>query len=110
MGYSILTIADEFVEPPSETMAFRTVTMIAHYDLDMNILLHTTQEMKDLYYHFMKPRGLMDYIDYILNEWEYEDGLRIDVMNLYPHCIVVKAIRLENQLSLLGQIKSLAGK
>jgi hypothetical protein len=84
--------------------------MISHYDLDMNILLHTTQEMKDMYYHFMKPLGLMDYIDYILTEWEYENGVRVDVMNLYPNCIVVKAIRLENQLSLLGQIKSLAGK
>lgn len=110
MAYSILTIADALVEPPSETLPFRTVTMISHYDLDMDILLHTTQDMKDRYYHFMKPMGLMDYIDDILTEWEYEEGVRVDVMGIYPRCVVVKWIRIENQLAVLGQIKSLACK
>lgn len=110
MSHSILIIADDFVEPPSEVLPFRTITMLAHDNLEMDVLLHTTQEMKDLYYHWMKPKGMMDYIAYILNEWEYEAGVRLDVLGIYPLCIVTKAIRIENQLSLLGQIKSLAGK
>lgn len=81
--------------------------MVAHYDLNMNVLFHTTQDMKDNFYHWMKPRGLMDYISYILNEREYEDGVRIDVVGYYPNSIVTKFIRLENQVSLLGRIKSL---
>ena len=102
-----LIIADDLVEPPSEILPFRTVTMISHINLNLDILLHTTQEMKDMYYQWMKPKGLMDYVDYILNEQEWEDGIRIDVVGVYPNTIVVKSIRLENQVSILGRIKSL---
>jgi len=110
MSHNILVITDDFVEPPSEVLPFRTITMLAHADLEMDVLLHTTQDMKDLYYHWMRPKGMMDYISYILNEWEYEEGVRVDVLGIYPRCIVTKAIRIENQLNLLEQIKSLAGK
>ena len=110
MGSNILTIADILVEPPSDTMAFRTITMLSHVDLDMNILLQTTQDLKDLYYHWMKPKGLLDYIDYILNEKEFESGIRVDVIGIYPQTIIVRSIRFENQLIILGRIKSLAGR
>jgi hypothetical protein len=106
MVNDVLIIADAFVEPPSEIMAVRTITMIAHCNLGMNILLHTTQEMKDAVYHFAKPRGLMDYVTYILGELEFEDGVRLDTIGIYPNTIVVKSIRLENQLHILGKIKA----
>ena len=105
-----LIIADDLVEPPSEILPLRTVTMISHVNMELSILLHTTQEMKDLYYHWMKPRGLMDYISYILNEQEWEDGIRVDIVGIYPNTIVVKYIRLENQLYLIGRIKSLVDR
>ena len=78
----------------------------------MSILIQSTQEMKDFVYRFAKLRGLMDYIDYILCERERERArdVRIDVVRFYPNTIVVKWIRIENQLTLLGRIKSLAGK
>lgn len=110
MHNEILVIADALVEPPSEILPFRTITMICSENLGMDILLHTSQDMKDIYYHWMKPRGMMDYIVYILNDVEWEEGVRLDVIKVYPHSIQVKAIRVENQLSLLGQIRSLAGK
>jgi hypothetical protein len=109
MRRDILTISDALVEPPSEPMVFRTITMISHYDCDMDILLHTTQDMKDLYYHWMKPRGMMDYVAYILNELEFEDGVRLDTIGIYPQTIVTQSLRLENQHYLLNQIRSLAG-
>lgn len=102
----VLIIADDLLEPPSEIMAFRTVTMLTHYDFHMDNLLLTTQEMKDLYYHWMKARGLMDYIDYIIDEKEEERGIKVNVV-AGPDTIVVKYIRLENQMSLLRKIKSL---
>jgi len=107
MGCNILTIADSMVEPPSELMAFRTVTMMSHLDFHMEILFHTTQELKDLYFQWLKLRGLMDYIDYILTEQEWEDGVRIDNIKVYPRTVVTKFIRLENQLIILNQVKSL---
>jgi len=105
MNTDILIISDSLVEPPSESFAFRTVTMLCHENLGMNILLHTTQDMKDLFYHWMKPRGLMDYIDYILNEKEFEYGIRLDTVGFYPNTIVLQYIRLENQLQIIGRIQ-----
>jgi hypothetical protein len=104
-----LIISDDFFEPPNETLVLRTISMIAHEDLNMDVLLHTTQAMKDTVYHFAKPRGLMDYIDYILNEYEFENGVRLDTIKVYPNTIVVKSLRLENQLRIVGQVKRLAG-
>jgi hypothetical protein len=106
MFNDILVISDAFVEPPSEVLPFRTITMISSYNLGLDVLLHTTQDMKDLYYHWMKPKGMMDYIAYILNDLEFEDGIRLDITGIYPHTIVTKFIRLENQLNLLGQIRA----
>lgn len=109
MKRDILTISDSLIEPPNEPMVFRTITLISHYKFRMNVLFHTTQDMKDLYYHWMKPRGLMDYIAYILNEREWEEGVRVDTLGIYPYTITVKALRIENQDSVLSQIKKLAG-
>lgn len=105
-----LIISDALIEPPSEIMAVRTITMISHENLRLSVLLHTTQELKDMYYHWLKPKGLMDYIDYILNDQEFEDGVRIDVIGGYPNTIVVRSIRLENQVNLMGRIKMLTEK
>ncbi len=109
MSRDILTISDALIEPPSEPMVIRTITMISHADYRMSILLHTTQDMKDLYYHWMKPRGLMDYVAYIISETEYEDGVRLDTTGIYPQTIVTQALRLEGQAYVLNQIKMLSG-
>lgn len=110
MYTDLLVISDSLVEPPTEVLPFRTVTMVCHHHLSMECLLHTSQEMKDMYYHWLKPRGMMDFIDYIITEEEWEEGIRLDVIGIYPNSIVVKSIRIENQLNILGQIKSLTGK
>jgi hypothetical protein len=110
MKSDILIISDALIEPPSESFAFRTVTMISHDALHMQVLVHTTQDMKDFYYHWMKPRGLMDYVSYILNEQEWETGLRVDVERYYPDTLITKAITLDNQIALLGMIKCFSGR
>lgn len=106
MFNDILVISDVFVEPPSEVLPLRTITMIVHCNLGMDIILHSTQDMKDYVYKFAKPLGLMDYINYILSETEFEDGIRVDTIGIYPHTIITKSIRIENQLQLLGKIKT----
>lgn len=107
MRNDILIISDQLIEPPSEHYALRTVTMFAHFNFHMNVLLHTTQLMKDTLYHWMKPKGLLDYVDYLLVEHENEDALRVDIVNIFPHTIQVQYIRLENQINLIDKIKSI---
>jgi hypothetical protein len=121
MKQSNLIIRDELVEPPTDSLALRTVTMVVHENLDMNVLLHSSQEMKDLYYHWMKVRGLMDYFDYILADKEVESGIWLSstglifdedgfaLKNTPKTTIVIKYIRFDNQISLLGRIKALVG-
>ena len=82
MKYSNLIIRDELAEPPTDSLAFRTVTMIVHENLKMNILLHSSPDMKDAYYHWMKPKGLLDYIDYIITGQEFEKGIWLSSSNL----------------------------
>lgn len=110
MQHDVLIISDALVEPPSEILPFRTVTMFSKLNLGMEILLHTSQDMKDLYYHWMKPRGMMEFVSYILNEIEWEDGVRLDVIGVYPNTIKLNSIIVENQLEILGQIKILSGR
>jgi len=105
MRNDILIITDQLVEPPTDSLAFRTVTMISRYDLHMDVLLHTTQDMKDSYYNWMKPRGLLDFIEALINETENEDGIRIDTTPRYPRTIITQSIRFENQINILGQLK-----
>jgi hypothetical protein len=110
MHCDTLVIADALVEPPSEIIPFRTITMICSENFGMDILLHTQQDMKDIYYHWMKPRGMMDYVKDILTELEWVESIRLDVINIYPNSIQIKAITVENQMIILQQIKSLSGK
>jgi hypothetical protein len=109
MKRDILIISDALVEPPTEPLIFRAITMFSHEFFEMNVLLHSTQDMKDIFYKWMKPRGLMDYVDYILHEKEWEEGIRIDVVKFYPDTIMVKALRIENERTILGRIRSMTG-
>jgi len=107
MKSDVLIIVDSLVEPPSDPLAFRTITMFASHSFHMRVLFHTTQELKDVYYHWMKPKGLMDYISYILTENENENGIRLETSYTRPPSIVVNALRFDNQLSIIGSIKTL---
>jgi hypothetical protein len=107
MKQNVLIIVDSLVEPPSEPFAFRTITMFANHSFNLNVLFHTTQDLKDIYYNWMKPKGLLDYISYILTEHENENGIRLETSYTRSPSIIVNSIRLDNQLSIIGCIKTL---
>jgi hypothetical protein len=110
MKSDILILSDALLEPPSESYAIRYVTMVSHDDLDMNVLIHTSQDLKDLYYKWMKTLGLMDYVAQLLVEWEWEEGVRIDIEKHYPNTIITRAIRYDNQVFLVDQVRGFVGK
>ena len=110
MKPDVLIIVDSLVEPPSEPFVFRTITMFASCSFHLDVLFSTTQELKDVYYHWMKPKGLLDYVSYILTEHEIESGIRLETSYSRPPNIVVNAIRFENQLSIIGRLKALTYK
>ncbi len=101
-----LIIRAELSNPPSETLAFRSLTMMAQ-GIELDNLIEIEQAYKDIYYHYMKYRGLFDFIEQIVTPPENEKGIRIDLNYNYPLTIKTDRIVFTNILSLLGQISEL---
>jgi hypothetical protein len=102
-----LIILAHLSEIPSESLPFRYVTMIAKTELSMDVLIETEKELKDNYYNFLKNRGLLDYVEELVSREEKEDGIRIDDKLTYPNTILVKSIKFENVIQIIGMVKSL---
>ena len=103
-----LIIVSTLSEPPSDGLYFRFLTMVVKTDLNMDVVVESEKELIDHYYHFLKSKGYMDYVDdFIIPEWR-EEGIRIDTELKYPMTIKTPYIKYENTLNLLGQIKSLS--
>ena len=90
----------------NEGLFFRHVSMQAKTQLDYNILIESKKNQIDKYYNLLKRKGWFDFVDdFILPN--QEDGVRLDTKLNYPMTIQVAAIRCENTLNILGQLKSL---
>lgn len=92
-------------EPPSEALPFRYVLCCAKLDCDMEVLLECDWPTRDLYWKFMKSRGMFDFISDIINPME-ERGLRLDTkVRNKQMTVVAKYIRIENQIPLIESIR-----
>ena len=74
-----LIIPANLSEPPSDGLMFRYLTLISKNNLKYSNLLETENYMKDIYYHYLKQRGLFDYIDDIISPPHRESGIIIQV-------------------------------
>jgi hypothetical protein len=99
-----LIIRASLAEPPSESLYFRYLTLVAQKNLNYFVLIESEKEMKDLYFNYFRNKGLMDYVDQIIVPEEKENGVRLDIINNRPETIVVKKIDCENVINLIGQI------
>jgi hypothetical protein len=75
-------ISAEVVNPPTESLPFRDVTSVAKCELLMTVLIEAKEDEKDMYWKFMRPRGMMDYVNYIITPEEKENGFRIDLSEI----------------------------
>lgn len=74
--------------------------------LGTDILIES--ENADLYYHWLRPRGGMDFVaDFVAPG--LEDGLHIDIEHQYSPSIVVDRIVPENTHQLFQSIKTAVG-
>ena len=61
----------------------------------------------DIYYNYLKKKGLYDFVqEFVQPEWKV-DGIRIDTELNYPKTIKTNYIRYENVENLIKQIKDL---
>ena len=100
-----LIIRDQLTCPPTWFASFRDLTLYCHIFLKQDILIETGNT--DFYYHWIKPRGGMDFIEDIVRPGS-ECGLHLDFERHYPDTIVTDRIAPENVHRLIAAIRSLA--
>lgn len=98
----ILIIRDELVNPPTWFSSFRDLTLICSMRLDSDIVIET--EETDLYYHWLKSRGGMDFISDFVRPG-IENGVRLDTEFNFDPSIVTDRISPENTRELYHRIK-----
>lgn len=73
-----LIIPANLSEPPSEGLMFRYLTLVSKKELKYSNLLEAPNDMIDMYYRYLKQRGLFDYIDDIIAPPHREHGVVIN--------------------------------
>ena len=102
-----LIIVSDLINPPSEGLYFRHLTMVSRIDLNQEVLIESKKEYVDIYYNYLKKKGLYDFVqEFVQPEWRV-DGIRIDTELNYPKTIKTNYIRYENVDNLIKQIKDL---
>ena len=92
-------------EPPTESLPFRYVLSCCKIDCGMEVLLECEEGTRDLYWNFLRKRGMFDFISDIVNPLE-ERGLRLDTkVRNHQNTVVVKYIRVENQIEIIDLVK-----
>lgn len=104
-----LIIAAPLSEPPTESLAFRHITLESHVQLSMDCLIEVEQEMKDAYYRYLLARGLLDWVEQIVTPPENENGLRLDLEVKKPATIRVNSITFDNYVTILDKVRNYHG-
>ncbi len=97
-----LIIRDQLVNPPTWFASFRDLTLYCRIFLHDDIVIES--ENPDPYYHWIKPRGGMDFINDFVRPGS-EDGVRLDLEHNFPRSIITDRIAPENVHRLIRQIQ-----
>ena len=100
---NLIVVAD-IVNPPTEVLPFRDVTGAAKIKFKMDVLLESDEELKDIYWRFMRSRGMFDYFADIVTPKENERGVRIDAAINKPLTFVAKSITVYNERLLIKKL------
>jgi hypothetical protein len=98
-----LIIRDQLVNPPTWFSSFRDLTLYCSVFLHEEVVIESDDI--DTYYHWIKPRGGMDFIEDFVRPGA-EAGLHLDVDRKYPLTVVTDRIAPENLQRLIRSIQS----
>lgn len=101
---ALIIIKDELVNPPSWSASFRDLTLYCVVFYQAEVILETPNP--DLYWRWLRRFGGMDFISDLV-PYGRENGVRLDIAQLYPRTVVTDRIAPENCHYLLGRIKGL---
>jgi hypothetical protein len=101
-----LIIRDQLVNPPTWFASFRDLTLYCAVFLKLDIVLESDEI--DTYYHWIKPRGGMDFVKQFVRPGT-EDGVHLDITQNYPRSVITDRIAPENLNQLIRQIRVVRG-
>lgn len=101
-----LIIRDQLINPPTWFASFRDLTLYCNVFLHDQIVIES--EDPDAYYHWIKPRGGMDFVEDFVRPGS-EDGLHLDIEHNYPRTVITDRIAPENVHRLIALISGLRG-
>jgi hypothetical protein len=101
-----LIIRDQLVNPPTWFASFRDLTLYYHIFLRDDVVIESDDV--DTYYHWIKPRGGMDFIEDFVRPGS-EDGLHLDIEYNYSQTVVTDRIAPENVHRLIHRIRAWRG-
>ena len=92
-------------EPPTESLPFRYVLSCAKIDCEASVLLECEQGTEDMYWQFMRSRGMFDFISDIV--WPLQEkGISLDIkIRRQRATILTKYVRFDNQVEIVKQMK-----
>ena len=92
-------------EPPTESLPFRYVLSCAKIDCEASVLLECAHGTEDMYWQFMRSRGMFDFISDIV--WPLQEkGISLDIkIRRQRATILTKYVRFENQVQIVKQMK-----
>ncbi len=92
-------------EPPTESLPFRYVLSCAKIDCNASVLLECEEGTEDMYWQFMRSRGMFDFISDIV--WPLQEkGVSLDIeIRRQRATILAKYVRFENQIEIVNQMK-----
>lgn len=100
-----LIIEADLINPPTESLAMRFLTLVTKSNLHTDNLIIVNPEVKDFYYRYMKTFGLMDYVDDFVTQEDNESGLLLcSKIGIYKSYILTDRVTFKNVTILLGQI------
>ena len=102
-----LIITSSLSEPPSEPLYFRYFTGVAKIDYRYDVLVESPKDYVDMYYKYLKGKGLYDFIYEIVTPEDNVDAIRVDVVNNYPRTILIDKITSYNVSGLVKSLKIL---
>jgi hypothetical protein len=104
-----LLINAELSNPPSTVGSFRDITLYSSAILKVEVVIECPNDSKDMYWHWLRNHGAMDYIKEIVVEDDELDFYRIDNKLRRPKTIiVVDKIVPENSWNILQSISFLS--
>lgn len=92
-------------EPPTESLPFRYVLSCAKIDCNASVLLECEEGTEDMYWQFMRSRGMFDFISDIV--WPLQEkGVSLDIeIRRQRATILAKYVRFDNQIEIVNQMK-----